>query len=175
MTLPDTLTATVSEDAGLSRARKGASAGGAVGERELVAFRAAGQDFCVDIMSVREIRGWTPTTVLPHAPDYVRGVINLRGSVVPIVDLANRLGLGAIDPTPRHVIIIAILDDQTVGLLVEAVSDILSVPKESIQPTPEIASSEAKSFIEGVIAVEERMIRMIELENVLPARLRDVA
>lgn len=143
--------------------------------RELVAFRAAGQDFCVDIMSVREIRGWTPTTILPHAPPYVRGVINLRGSVVPIVDLANRLGLGAIEPTARHVIIIALLGDQTVGLLVEAVSDILTVPTESIQPTPDIASTEVKGFIEGVIAMDDRMIRMIELDNVLPSMVREAA
>jgi purine-binding chemotaxis protein CheW len=142
---------------------------------ELVAFRAAGQDFCVPIMSVREIRGWTPTTILPHAPDYVRGVINLRGSVVPIVDLANRLGLGAIEPSARHVIIIAMLNDQTVGLLVEAVSDILTVPSGSIQPTPDIASAEVKGFIEGVIAMDDRMIRMIELDNVLPAVVREAA
>lgn len=145
------------------------------GARELVAFRAAGQDFCVDIMSVREIRGWTPTTILPHAPDYVLGVINLRGNVVPIVDLASRLGLGAIDPSVRHVIIIAILGDQTVGLLVEAVSDILTVPAEAIQPTPDIATLEVKGFIEGVIAADDRMIRMIELDNVLPAAVREAA
>jgi purine-binding chemotaxis protein CheW len=111
----------------------------------------------------------------PHAPDYVRGVINLRGSVVPIVDLANRLGLGPIEPSARHVIIIAMLGDQTVGLLVEAVSDILTVPADSIQPTPEIASTEVKGFIEGVIAMDDRMIRMIELDNVLPAIVREAA
>ena len=126
-------------------------------------------------MSVREIRGWTPTTVIPHAPDYVRGVINLRGSVVPIVDLANRLGLGAIEPTARHVIIIAILGEQTVGLLVEAVSDILTVAADAIEPTPEIASTDVRGFIEGVITSDERMIRMIELENVLPGTAREAA
>lgn len=144
-------------------------------DRELVAFRAAGQDFCVDIMAVREIRGWTPTTVIPHAPAFVCGVINLRGSVVPIVDLADRLGLGASAHSQRHVIIITMIQDQTVGLLVEAVSDILTVPGDSIQPTPEIASQDVRSFIEGVIAMEGRMIRMIELEYVLPARIREVA
>lgn len=144
-------------------------------DRELVAFRAAGQDFCVDIMAVREIRGWTPTTVLPHAPPYVCGVINLRGSVVPIVDLADRLGLGSRAQSQRDVIIITMIQDQTVGLLVEAVSDILTVPGETIQPTPEIASQEVRGFIEGVIAMEGRMIRMIDLENVLPARVREVA
>jgi purine-binding chemotaxis protein CheW len=145
------------------------------GARELVAFRAAGQDFGVDIMSVREIRGWTPTTIIPHAPDYVRGVINLRGSVVPIVDLANRLGLGAIEPTARHVIIITMLGDHVVGLLVEAVSDILTVPADAVQPTPDIASVDVKGFIEGVIASDDRMIRMIELENVLPEVVREAA
>ena len=87
-------------------------------ERELVAFRVAGQDYCVDIMSVREIRGWTQATTLPHAPDFVRGVINLRGSVVPIVDLAARLGLDPITASDRNVIIITVINQQVVGLLV---------------------------------------------------------
>jgi purine-binding chemotaxis protein CheW len=143
--------------------------------QELISFRIGAQEFCVDIMAAREIRGWTEATPLPQAPDYVRGVINLRGSVVPIVDLANRLGLGAIEPSARHVIIIAMLNDQTVGLLVEAVSDILTVPSGSIQPTPDIASAEVKGFIEGVIAMDDRMIRMIELDNVLPAVVREAA
>ena len=73
---------------------------------ELIAFRIAEQDFCFNIMAVREIRGWTPATIIPHAPDYVRGVINLRGAVVPIVDLAARLSLDVPEPTSRNVIII---------------------------------------------------------------------
>jgi len=145
------------------------------GIREFVAFRAAGEDFCVDIMSVREIRGWTPTTILPHAPTYVRGVINLRGSVVPILDLSCRLGFGKTDPTPRDVIIIAILNDTTFGLLVEAVSDILTVGTEAIQPTPDIAAPDIRSYIQGVIASDERMIRIIELENMLPTAHREAA
>ena len=67
-------------------------------ERELVTFRVGEQDFCIDIIYVREIRSWTPATVLPHAPDYVLGVINLRGAIVPIVDLARRLGLSSLLP-----------------------------------------------------------------------------
>jgi chemotaxis signal transduction protein len=72
---------------------------------ELIAFRLGGQEFCVDIMSVRDIRGWTQTTPLPHSPEYVKGVINLRGSVLPVIDLAARLGFKATEPTARHVII----------------------------------------------------------------------
>lgn len=137
--------------------------------REFVAFRVGEQEYCVDIMSVREIRGWTPATMLPEAPDFVRGVINLRGSVLPIVDLAARLGLTPPEPTARHVIIITHIGQQLVGLLVDAVSDILTVIADNVQPTPDVASEMAKAFIRGVLAIEGRMISLIELDRVLPA------
>ncbi len=135
---------------------------------ELIAFRIAEQDFCFNIMAVREIRGWTPATVIPHAPDFVRGVINLRGAVVPIVDLAARLNLDVPPPTARNVIIITQIDGPIVGLLVDAVSDILSVSTDEVQPTPEIAAEGSGKFVSGIITREERMIRMIELSSVLP-------
>ena len=87
--------------------------------RELISFRVGAQEFCVDIMDVREIRGWTPATALPRSPGFVRGVINLRGAVLPIVDLAARLGFESADPTARHVIIVAQIGAQLVGLPVE--------------------------------------------------------
>ncbi|RVV99242.1 chemotaxis protein CheW [Mesobaculum littorinae] len=145
------------------------------GDRELVAFRTAEQDFCVDIISIREIRGWTKTTSLPHAPSYVRGVINLRGSVVPIVDLAARLGLGALPDSDRNVIVISIVGNQIIGLLVEAVFDILTVPEETIQPTPNVASELAKAFVKGVISEGDRMIRLIDLDRVLPTTAEEAA
>ncbi len=74
--------------------------------RELISFRTGALEFCVDIMAVREIRGWTPATPLPHTPGWVRGVINLRGAVLSIVDLATRLGLETGEPTARHVVIV---------------------------------------------------------------------
>ncbi|WP_374641628.1 chemotaxis protein CheW [Tabrizicola sp.] len=137
-------------------------------DRELVSFRVGGQDFCVDIMAVREIRGWTPATVLPHAPAYILGVINLRGAVVPIVDLAARMGLEPIRPDARHVIVICVVDHQTVGFLVDAVSDILSVRHSLIQPTPAVSSDITRAFFEGVIAIDQRMLRLIDIEAVLP-------
>src|SRR5471032_1153313 len=109
---------------------------------ELMAFRIGAQEFCLDIVSVREIRGWTPATALPHSPNFVRGVINLRGAVLPIVDLAARLGLASIEPTSRHVIIVAQVGRQIVGLLVDGVSEILTVTPEMIQPTPDVASED---------------------------------
>src|SRR4051812_31236560 len=93
---------------------------------ELIAFRIGDQEFCIDVMSVREIRGWTPATAIPYAPPYVLGVINLRGAVLPIMDLSARLGMKPAEPTVRHVIIVTQVNRHTVGLLVDAVSDILT-------------------------------------------------
>lgn len=135
---------------------------------ELIAFRIGGQEFCVDIMSVRDIRGWTQTTPLPHSPEYVKGVINLRGSVLPVIDLAARLGFKATEPTARHVIIVTQVANQSVGLLVEAVSDILTINAATIQPTPDVASDLARLFMKGVLAIEGRMISLISLDCVLP-------
>ncbi|MVA98417.1 chemotaxis protein CheW [Nitratireductor sp. CAU 1489] len=136
---------------------------------ELIAFRLGEQEFCVDIMSVRDIRGWTPTTPLPHSPDYVKGVINLRGSVLPVIDLSARLGFRSTEPTARHVIIVTQVGSQSVGLLVDAVSDILTITSETIQPTPDVASELARCFMKGVLAIEGRMISLIGLDSVIAA------
>lgn len=136
--------------------------------RELISFRIGAQEFCVDIMAVREIRGWTPATPLPHAPAYVRGVINLRGTVLPIVDLAERLGLPPSEPTQRHVIIVAQVAKQVVGLLVDAVSDILTVGEDLVQPPPDVASERVRMFVRGLLAIEKRMVCLISLDRVLP-------
>ena len=142
---------------------------------ELMAFRIGAQEFCVVIGSVREIRGWTPATALPHSPAFVRGVINLRGAVLPIVDLAARLGLPAIEANSRNVVIVAQIGRQIVGLLVDAVSEILTIADEAIQPTPDVASEMAKTFVRGVLAMQGRMISLIALDDLLPKSQRDAA
>ena len=137
--------------------------------RELISFRIADQEFCVDVMSVREIRGWTAATPLPHSLEYVLGVINLRGAVLPIVDLGARLGLGVTAPSARNVIIVTHIGERTVGLLVDAVSDILTTTDDVIQPTPDVASDIVRTFVKGVLAIDGRMISLLSLDNVLPA------
>ena len=139
-----------------------------VEKQELIAFRIGVQEFCVDIMAVREIRGWTKATPLPHAPPFVRGVINLRGAVLPIVDLSERLGLGAAEPTHRHVIIVAQVAKQIVGLLVDAVSDILTVDTAAIQTPPDVASDRVRTFVRGLLAIDQRMVSLITLDRILP-------
>ena len=136
--------------------------------RELIAFRIGKQEFCVDIMSVREIRGWTPATPVPRAPGFMKGVINLRGAVLPIIDLGARFGLSTSEPTARHVIMVAHVGGRMVGLLVDAVSDIIQLTDEAVQPTPDIASDPVKSFVKGLFALDGRMISLIELDRIIP-------
>ncbi len=145
------------------------------GSRELIAFRIGEQEFCVNIMSVREIRGWTPATPLPHAPPHVLGVINLRGAVLPIVDLSARLGMKPSQPTVRHVIIVTQARTQVVGLLVEAVSDILTITDDNIQPVPEVSSDLEKQYARGILAIDKRMICMIELDALFPEQESEAA
>jgi purine-binding chemotaxis protein CheW len=143
--------------------------------RELIAFRVGRQEFCINVMAVREIRGWTAATALPRSPRYVRGVINLRGAVLPIVDLAQRLGLPSNEPTARNVIIVVQIQHQQIGLLVDAVSDILTTNDRLIQPTPDVSSDLVKSFVKGLLPVDGRMISLISLDHVLPAQELEAA
>ena len=136
-------------------------------EVEFVTFSAGDQSFSIEITQVREIRRWSPVTALPHAPNEVLGVMNLRGSVIPIYDLAARFGLGQTPENPRNVIVVAMHGGQTVGLLVEAVSEILSVSRDQIQETPDIRSEMARQSITGVIPIEAGMTRVIDLGAVL--------
>jgi purine-binding chemotaxis protein CheW len=137
--------------------------------RELISFRVGEQRYCVDIMDVREIRGWTPTTPLPHAPDFMRGVINLRGAVLPIVDLAARFRLGASTPSARHVVIVVSIEDKLVGLLVDAVCDILAATDAQMQATPDMMGQDVQEFVEALLTVEDRMIGLVRLSAIMPS------
>ncbi len=135
---------------------------------ELISFCIGDQEFCLDIMAVREIRGWTVATPLPHSPPYVRGVINLRGAVLPILDLKARLGLGVAEPSARSVIIVVHIGKRLVGLLVDGVSEILAAERSSVQPTPNVGCDSVGQFVRGIIAMEGRMISWIALDEILP-------
>lgn len=144
-------------------------------EVELLSFRLAEQEYSVDIMQVREIRGWTRATPLPHAPAHVRGVINLRGTVLPVVDLSTRLGMPPVEGDARNVIIVVQVGSQSAGLLVDAVSDILALPRSELQPPPDLIADTAHSFVQALTIVDGRMIRVLDLTAVLPDSAADAA
>jgi purine-binding chemotaxis protein CheW len=137
------------------------------GNNELLTFKLGNQDYALDIMSVREIRGWTKTTPMPHAPEFMRGVINLRGTVLPVMDLASRLGLPSQKTTERNVIIVVKCRDALIGLLVDAVSDIISLSDEDMQPPPDASGEAAANTIRSLSLIDDNMIRILQLENVV--------
>ncbi|GFE51781.1 chemotaxis protein CheW [Roseobacter cerasinus] len=134
---------------------------------ELLTFQLAEQEYSLDIMSVREIRGWTKTTPLPHAPSYMKGVINLRGTVLPVMDLSERLGLKPQKQTDRNVIIVVNHDDVMTGLLVDAVSDIIALTDDDLQPPPEMQASNAPNVVSALTVIDERMIRVLDLSSIV--------
>ncbi len=133
--------------------------------RQLITFQIGEQYLGVDIMAIREIRAWTPTTMLPHVPAHVRGVVNLRGTVLPVIDLSARLGWGLTDPTARHVIIVVRIADQLHGLIVDAVNDIVSINEADIQQPPSLGGDGAGSYLEGLASVEDRMVMVLALDH----------
>lgn len=136
--------------------------------RELLSFLVGNQEFCIDISAVREIKGWTPTTPLPSAPSYVCGVINLRGTVLPIVDLAQRLSIGVAQATPQHVIIVAQIGNQVMGLLVSGVCGILAVGDDAIHPSPDLGSAATPAYLQGLIIIEDRMVGLLRTDQLVP-------
>ncbi|MGB3244669.1 MAG: chemotaxis protein CheW [Sulfitobacter sp.] len=130
---------------------------------ELLTFHLSDQVYAVDIMLVREIRGWTRTTPLPHAPRHMKGVINLRGTVLPVMDLAERLGLPPRDQSDRNVIIVVIHNDTMTGLLVDAVSDIITLNQDDLQLPPDMAGATGNSVVRSLSLLEDRMIRILDL------------
>jgi purine-binding chemotaxis protein CheW len=134
---------------------------------QLISFAIGDDQYGVDIMAVREIKGWTNVTHLPRQPDYVRGVLNLRGAVVPIIDLRCRFGQGMTEATPLHIAIIVQIGSRQVGLLADRVLDIVSFESSQVQPVPRIANSTRISFLSGLLMVEAAMIALIDLPNLL--------
>lgn len=141
---------------------------------ELISFCIDGQEFCIDIMAVREIRGWTAATPLPHSPPYVCGVINLRGAVLPVVDMKARLGLGVAEPQARSVIIVVHVGARLLGLLVDAVSEIIATEPSLIQPVPNVGCDTVSRFIKGIIPLEGRMVSWVALDDVAPEQDEEV-
>jgi purine-binding chemotaxis protein CheW len=134
---------------------------------QFISFAIGDDQYGVDIMAVREIKGWSEITHLPKQPDYVRGVLNLRGVIVPIIDLRCRFGQGLTEATMLHVVIIVQINDQLVGLLAARVSDIISFDPSKIKAVPKVAQSERLNFLSGIVTIDEDMIALIELSNLL--------
>lgn len=134
--------------------------------RQFVSFAIGKSAFAVDIMSVREIRAWTGTTSLPNSAPYVRGVINLRGDIIPIIDTRQRFGEGETVPDSSHVVIVVSVGGKLNGLLVDRVSDIINVAEDEILAVPQLDAAVKQRFLAGLVTIEEEMIAVIDLAEI---------
>lgn len=145
--------------AGQGQAKDGAPT--SRGTMQLITFSLGREEYGVDIMAVREIKVWSESTALPNTPRYVRGVINLRGVIVPIFDLRARFGQGLTETTKKHVVIIVAVEERTIGILVDAVSDIVTVDVADIRPVPETEYGQEHTFLNGLVTVDDQMVALI--------------
>ncbi|MSU89458.1 chemotaxis protein CheW [Rhodobacteraceae bacterium 2CG4] len=137
--------------------------------RQFVTFRAAGGAYGVPITSVREIRQWAPVTALPDQPAHTFGLLNLRGTIVPVHDLRVRFGAPRVEPTPEHVVVIVWIGGRTVGVIVDSVSDILAIPGNRIRPVPMAPAGGVAAMVSGLVpAAGGEMVALLDLEAVFP-------
>ncbi len=139
---------------------------------QLLTFVVAGEEFGVDILRVQEIRGWSRPMPLPRTPPYIRGVINIRGDIVPIADLRERLGIDSLTPGPTTVIVVVRVEhasrNRTMGFVVDAMSDVTTVERDSVKSPPELADSSGAAMASGIALVEQRMITILDVDRVFP-------
>ncbi len=142
------------------------------GESEqYLTFIMADEEYGVDILSVQEIRGWEPCTQIPNSPSFMKGVINLRGTIVPIIDLRERFGLKTVEYSPTTVVIVLKLEtekgNRVSGIVVDAVSDVYTLAKKDMKDAPNIGEKMNVSFIKGLINVNDKMVILLELETLV--------
>jgi len=141
---------------------------------ELICVSIGEHLYAIDIMQVREIRGWTASTPLPHAPAHVLGMINLRGSILPVIDLGSLLGVGETAVSASSVVMVAQIGEHQVGLLVDAVCDILMVGENMLQEPPSVGDR-VRDFVAGVMTTEQGIVTLLRLDHVMPEGLAAAA
>ncbi|HVR71018.1 MAG TPA: chemotaxis protein CheW [Vicinamibacteria bacterium] len=139
----------------------------------LATFYLAGEEYGVDVRLVQEIIRLAEITQVPRAPQFVKGVINLRGRIIPVIDLKRKLGLGEVEPGKQARIVVVRVRERLLGLLVDGASQVLKVPVSVIEAAPEEVVEIDASYIRGVAKLEKRLIILVDLQKVLSAELRD--
>ena len=136
-------------------------------EIQLVLFRLGREEYGISILQVQEIKRITDITRVPHTPDYIKGVINLRGSVLPVLDLKKRLNLPAQEYTEDTRIIIAKINDIAIGMIVDAVSEVMAISGENVEPPLAVVGGIATDYISGVGKLEDRLLILLNLEAII--------
>lgn len=134
---------------------------------EILTFRLGGEEYGIDILRVNEIRGWEPPTAIAGAPEFIKGVINLRGTIVPIIDMRLKFRLGSAQYNEFTVMIILRVAERVVGIVVDAVSDVITLAPQQIRPAPDFGAALDTRFITGLGTVDQRMLVLVDIERLL--------
>lgn len=138
---------------------------------QFLTFQLDNEAYGVDILRVQEIKGWTPVTRIPNTPEYLKGVLNLRGTIVPIIDMRMRFNLETMEYNAETVIIVLSVQtgsgERVVGIVVDSVSDVLSVKTDEIKPSPDFGTSVNTEFIDGLATVDEQMVMLLDIDKML--------
>jgi len=141
------------------------------GQRQYLSFLLDDEEYGVDILRVQELRGWTPVTRVPDMPEYLRGVLNLRGAIIPVVDLRCKFGLQEVEYGPTTVVIVVNVDsgktERVMGIIVDAVAETYTLDLETIQPAPRVGAAINARFITGLVAQNERMIVLLDIDELM--------
>lgn len=149
-----------------------AAAPGAIPDEEVAAdefltFTLGAEEYAIDICKVQEIRGYDAVTSIANAPNFIKGVINLRGTIVPIVDLRIKFGVGQASYTAFTVVIILNVGERVVGVVVDSVSDVMALPPAAIRPAPDFSAQVGADYILGLGALDQRMLIVMDIERLL--------
>jgi purine-binding chemotaxis protein CheW len=142
---------------------------------QYLTFRLGDEEYGVEILKVQEIKGYSAITPIPNTPAYLKGVMNLRGTIVPVVDLRAKFGMAQADYTPFTVIIVVTVGPKVMGLVVDAVSDVLDIRSASIDRPPELVSDAETAFIRGMATLAERLIMLVDVDQIITLESLSVA
>ena len=144
------------------------------GGRELLTFTLGKEEYGIEILKVQEIRGYDAVTTIANSPEFIKGVINLRGIIVPIIDMRIKFNLGNVTYNELTVVIILNVANRVVGIVVDGVSDVITLSAEQLKPAPEFSSSLDTQYITGLGTVDERMIIVMDIERLMTSRDMDL-
>lgn len=140
---------------------------------QYLTFLLAGEEYGVDILRVQEIKGWDSVTRIPNTPDYVQGVINLRGTIVPIVDLRMRFHLDKLEYGPTTVVVVLRVigekGQRTMGIVVDGVTDVYTVAQKDVKSAPDFGDSVSSDFVKGLATMDEKMVILLDIDHLLNA------
>ncbi len=142
-------------------------AAGESGGNEFLAFTLGREEYGIDILRVQEIRGYEPVTRIANAPDFIKGVVNLRGTIVPVVDMRIKLNLGTPTYDQFTVVIILNIGGRVVGMVVDSVSDVTTLSSEQIKPAPEIGTTFDTDYLIGLGTLDERMLILVDIDKLM--------